>query len=47
MHRISAIEAVIFTLWFLLVAFAIRYATVTLIDRDPDSRVGQALAFIH
>lgn len=47
MHRISAIEGLVMLCWFLLLGFFVRYLTVMLINRDPDSKVGQALAFIH
>lgn len=47
MHRISAVEFVIFLAMFILASFTIRYTTIMLIKRDPDSRIGQALAVIH
>lgn len=46
MHRISLVEFVIMLAWFLLLGFLVRFLSVSLIARDPNSKVGQALAFM-
>lgn len=47
MSRISFFEGAILLAWLLLLGFIIRFTTVTLLDRNPDSKLGAALAFVH
>ena len=46
MNRISAVEAVIHIAWLLLLLFLLRTSTAMILQRNPGSKFGAALAYI-